>query len=114
MIADAEKLEVKVTDAEVREEILNRFGPNIMPNLDKLGVTYEEAAKMIHEEMIMQRMIWFRVNSKALAKSTRQDVKEAYKQYCDKNPELEEWQYQVLSIRSPDKDSKRGPGSPRF
>ncbi len=103
MITDAEKLEVKVTDAEVREEILNRFGPNIMPALDKLGVTYEECRQIIHDEMIVQRMIWFRVNSKALSNVNSKDVKEAYKQYCAENPELEEWQYQVLSIRSPDK-----------
>jgi hypothetical protein len=103
MIADAAKLEVKVTEAEVREEILNRFGPAIMPTLDKLGLTYEECRQMVHDEMIVQRMIWFRVNSKALANVNSQDVKEAYRQYCTKNPEMEEWQYQVLSIRSPDK-----------
>lgn len=103
MIADAEKLEVKVTEAEVREEILNRFGPNIMPTLDQLAVSYEECKQMIRDEMIVQRMMWFRVNSKVLARINSQDVKEAYKQYCAENPELEEWQYQVLSIRSPDK-----------
>lgn len=105
IIADAEHLEIKVTDAEVREEILNRFGPNTMPILDKLGLTYEETKQMIHDEMIVQRMMWFRVNSKALSKVNSHDVKEAYKQYCEQNPELEEWQYQVLSIRSPQKEA---------
>jgi hypothetical protein len=104
MIADAERLEVKVTDAEVREEILNRFGPNTMPVLDKMGLSYEEAKAMIHDEMIVQRMMWFRVNSKALNSINSLDVKEAYRQYCVNNPELEEWQYQVLSIRSPQKE----------
>jgi hypothetical protein len=104
MIADAEILEVKVSDAEVREEALNRFGPNVMPALDKLGLTYDEARKIIHDEMLVQRMIWFRVNSKAIHKVNSLDVKEAYKQFCEKNPELEEWQYQVLSIRSPHKE----------
>lgn len=103
MLADAERLEIKVTDAEVREEILTRFGANAMPILDKMGLTYEEAKSMIHDEMIVQRMMWFRVNSKALSSINSLDVKEAYKQYCEKNPELEEWQYQVLSIRSPQK-----------
>src|SRR6267154_3855499 len=104
MIADAEKLDVKLTDAEVREELLTRFGPNIMPVLDKLGLTYDEARKMIHDEMLVQRMIWFRVNSKALSKINSLDVKAAYRQFCEQNPELEEWQYQVLSIRSLNKD----------
>ncbi|MBI2810211.1 MAG: SurA N-terminal domain-containing protein [Candidatus Melainabacteria bacterium] len=105
MIADAEKLEVKVTDAEVREEVLNRFGPNIMPNLEKIGVTYEEARKMIHEEMIVERMRWFRVNSKAMSTVNSLDVKEAYKQYCAKNPEMEQWEYQVLSLRAAEKET---------
>lgn len=105
MIADAEKLEVKVTDAEVREELLTRFGPNIMTALDIIGLTYDEARKMIHSEMLVQRMIWFRVNSKALNKINSSHVKGAYKQFCEQNPELEEWQYQVLSIRSSNKEA---------
>lgn len=104
MLADAEKLELKVSDGEVREEMLTRFGPNIMPVLDKLGLTYDEARKMILEEMLVQRMIWYRVNSKALSKVNSFDIKEAYKQYCEKNPNLDEWQYQVLSIRSPERE----------
>jgi len=103
MIADAEKLEVKIAEAEVREEMLNRFGPNMMPLFDTLGISYEEAKQMIHDEMIVQRMMWFRVNSKALSTVNSKDVKEAYKEFCAKNPEMQEWQYQVLSIRSADK-----------
>ncbi len=100
MLVDAEKLELKVSEAEVREEILNRFGPNTMPTLDKLGLTYEETRKMIQDEMIVQRMIWFRVNSKAINSVNSKDVKDAYNQYCIDNPEMQEWEYQVLSIRS--------------
>lgn len=102
MLADAERLEVKVSDAEVREEILERFGPTIIPTLDQLGLSYDEVKKMVHDEMIVQRMMWFRVNSKALSRINSQDVKKAYRQFCEKNPELEEWEYQVLSIRSSD------------
>lgn len=100
MQADAEKLELKVSDAEVREEMLDRFGPAIMQSLDQIGMTYEEARKMIFAEMIVQRMMWYRVNSKALNSVNPQDIKEAYKKYCENNPTLEEWEYQVLSLRS--------------
>lgn len=105
MIADAAKLEVKVSDAEVREEILNRFGPNIMPTLDKMGFTYDEARQAIHDDILVNKMMWFRVNSKAMTKVNSQDVKEAYKVYCEKNPAMEEWEYQVLSVRSAQKDA---------
>jgi hypothetical protein len=98
--ADAEHIELKVADAEVREEMLERFGPTIMQTLDQIGMTYEEARKMIFAEMVVQRMMWYRVNSKALNSVNPQDIKGAYKRYCDKNPPLEEWEYQVLSLRS--------------
>ncbi len=107
MLVDAEKLELKVSDAEVREEILNRFGPNVMPALDKLGLSYEEVKSLIHDELIVQRMTWFRVNSKALIQVNSQDVKAAYQRYVQTHPEKEEWRYQVLSIRSADQSASQ-------
>ncbi len=114
MIADAEHLELKVSDAEVREEMLERFGPTIMSTLDKLDMSYEEARQMIHSEMIVQRMMWFRVNSKALNQVNPQDIKEAYKIYCKQNPALEEWEYEVLSLRSPQADLSKMVASKAF
>lgn len=102
MLLDATQLEMKISEAEIREEILNRFGPNVMPTLDKLGVTYEEAKQLVHDEFVVQRLSWFRVNSKALSQINSQDVKIAYKKYVEKNPQADEWEYQVLSIRAPD------------
>jgi hypothetical protein len=100
MMADAEHLDLKVTEAEVREEILTRFGPNVMASLDQINISYEDARKMIYAEMVVQRMQWYRVSSKALQKVHPQDIKIAYRDFCTKNPSLEEWIYQVLSIRS--------------
>ncbi len=100
MLADAEKLELKVTDAEVREAILERFGPNIMISLDKLQLSYEEARKMVHTDIIAEKMTWYRINSKAVQSVNPQDIKQAYKSYLIKNPAKEQWEYEVLSIRT--------------
>jgi hypothetical protein len=105
MLIDAERLELKVSDAEVREEVLSRFGPNVMPTLDKIGISYAEAKQLIHDELVVQRIQWFRVNSKVLSQVNSQDVKTAYKQYIEKHPETELWEYQVLSIRSSEADT---------
>jgi len=104
MVADAEAREIKVSDGEVREEVQLRFGPNVMGTLHDLNVTYEEARRMVQQDMIVQRMNWFRVTSKALQKVNSQDVKEAYKKYCEANPPKEEWKYQMLSIRAASKE----------
>ncbi len=101
ILADATEKEVKVTDGEVREELQNRFGPNVMGNLDKIGITYDEARKMIHSDLIVQKMTWFKIHSKALQNVNSQDVKLAYEEYRAKNPPSEKWKYQVLSVKAP-------------
>lgn len=100
MLADAEHLDLKIADAEVREEVLTRFGPNIMGTLDTLGITYDEARTQIYNEMAVHRIMWYRVHSKALNTVNPHEIKEAYKLFCHKNPPFEKWRYQVLSIRS--------------
>lgn len=104
MLADAEKLELKVSDAEVREAIIERFGPNIMASLDKLQLSYEEARKMVHTDIIVEKMTWYRIHSKALQNVNPQDIKVAYQDYLKKNPPQEKWEYQVLSIRTKNED----------
>lgn len=107
MMADAESREVKATDAEVREEIQNRYGPNVMGSLDKLGITYEEAKKMVHQELVVQKIQWLRVTSKVLAKVTTEVVKKAFDEYLVKNPPKEMWTYQFLTLRYDDVDTAR-------
>lgn len=102
VLADAEDREIKVADGEVREELENRFGPNVMITLDKVGISYNEAWKMIRNEMIVQRMMWYFVHSKALQDVTPQDLRQEYRRYLKENPPYEEWTYQVVSIRSKD------------
>ncbi len=100
ILADAEKMELKVTDAEVRESLLEKFGPNVMASLDKLGLSYEEAKTMVHAEIVVQRMTWFKIHAKALTAVNIPDVRSAYTSYCEKNPPKEEWEYQVVSIKA--------------
>ena len=105
MLIDSEGKDLKISDGDVRETLQERFGPNVMGNLDNLGLSYEEARKMIHTELVVQKMVWFRVNSKALISVNPKDVKEFYKDYCIKNPPIETWKYQVFSIRTKDKQA---------
>lgn len=100
MLADAQHLDVKVSDAEVREEMLRRFGANMMMTLDMMGISSEEARMQIHKEIVVQKIMWYRVHSKVFNMVGPQDIKEAYRLFCKHNPPIEKWNYQVLSIRS--------------
>jgi hypothetical protein len=101
MLADAELREVKVSDAEVRERLQERFGPNVMGNLEKIQVSLDETRKMMHDEMVVERMTWLRVQSKALNSVGPQDVKKGYEEYKKEHPESHEWKYRVVTVRSP-------------
>ncbi len=105
MMADAESREVKATDAEVREEIQNRYGPNVMGSLDKLGITYEEAKKMVYQDLVVQKIQWLRVTSKVLSRVTTEVVKKAFNNYLIQNPPKEMWTFQFLTIRQDEIDT---------
>jgi len=108
VIADAQENKLTVNNGDVRQEMELMFGPNIIGNLDKIGLSYDEAQKIVHGDITIRRMIYVRVNSKALKKVTPQVVKAAYDEFA-KNPESNQptlWKYHVISIR--DNDSSKG------
>lgn len=100
ILADAEKLQLKIPDAKIREIIHERFGPNVMESLDTLGLTLDEAWQMIYTEMAVQQVSWFRIYKKSQDRIGPQDVKTSYKEYLTQNPPKEDWKYQILSIRA--------------
>lgn len=100
ILSDATDKEVKVTDGEIREIMEERFGPNILHTLDKIGLTYEETWKMVKNEITVQRMKWWFVQSKAVTSVTPQDIRQAYRLYLKGNPPYSEWTYKVVSIRA--------------
>lgn len=101
ILADSEGKDFKITEGEIRQAILDRLGPNVMASLDKLNMNYEEARKMIHEELIVQKMMGAKVHSKAFQSVGPSQVKTAYKDYIAEQATGQEWEYQVVSIRSP-------------
>ncbi len=99
ILADAKEKEVEVSEGEIREEIEDRFGPNVMANLHQLNLQYDEAKEMIEAEITVRRMVGFKVYSKAQQGVTPKNIKEAYSSYLESNPPMDKWKYQVLSIR---------------
>ena len=108
VIADAEENKLPVSNGDVRQEMESMFGPNIISNLDKIGLSYDEAQKIVQGDITIRRMIYVRVNSKALKKVTPQAVGQAYDEFLKdpSNSKPDIWQYQVISIR--DVDATRG------
>lgn len=102
IIADAEENKLPVTNGDIRQELEMTFGPNIILNLDKAGLTFDEAWKIMHDDIMLRRMMFFRANAKAIRTVTPQDVRKTYDEYIITNKKPEQWQYMVISIRDPD------------
>lgn len=104
--ADAEENKIPASAADVRQEMETLFGPNIINNLDKINMTFDEAWNIVQSDILIQRMLFIRVNSKALQTVTPFDVRQAYAEYAKNNINPSEWVYQVIAVR--DKDPTRG------
>lgn len=101
-IADGESKEIKISDGDVREEMERRFGPNIISNLTKLNLKYEEVRDMVHSELLVRQLHGMKIYSKAQLSVTPANIKKEYLAHLQKNPSKEELTYQVISVRGKD------------
>lgn len=102
ILSDAKENKIPLTQGEVRQEMENLFGPNIIANLDKIGLSFDEAFKIIHGDQLLRRTMMVRVNSKAMRSVTPQVIRDAYNEYAAKNMKQEAWNYQVVTVRNQD------------
>jgi hypothetical protein len=102
IMADAQEAKMEVSNGDVRQEMESLFGPNIIANLDKAGLTYEEALQMIKDDMTIKRMLGGRVNAVAIKMVTPIAVHNAYEDYLKSADGTDKWVYQVISIRGQD------------
>lgn len=99
IVADAEEKKVEISEGEVREELEILFGPDVVFNLDKMGLTLNEAIDMLKRELTVQRMNMMMVRSRAMAEAQPKEVRARYERMVRENPPQSAWIYRVLSIR---------------
>ncbi len=102
IVADAEEAKLPLSSGDVRQEMERLFGPNIIGNLDKIGMSFDEALTIVHGDLLLQRMLYVRVNSKALRNVTPIDVRNYYEEYSKTNLQPAKWTYRVVTIRNKD------------
>jgi hypothetical protein len=96
---------MKITHAEVRQEIEKMFGPDIMGNLDKAGLSFDEAWKMTETDLTIRRTLSARVHSKAVKHVTPQRLRSFYVDYAKENQKEACWDYRVITVRGKDSAS---------
>ncbi|NGX33888.1 MAG: hypothetical protein K1060chlam1_00230 [Candidatus Anoxychlamydiales bacterium] len=102
ILLDAAKRSFNISDAELTEETENRYGPNVILNLQKQNLTLEEAQKMLSDEMVIHRMMYYFIRAKAEQNITPSQIKHSFRLYLKENPSQEIYSYNVISIRCDD------------
>lgn len=102
ILADAEESKLVVSAGDIRQEMEQLFGPNIIENLDKAGLSFAEAYEMVRAEIIIRRMMYFRVQAKAIAQATPFKIREHYDKIAKDTIRDNEWVYRVITIRHRD------------
>ncbi len=99
IVADAEESKLEVSHGDIRQEMEGIFGPNVLDNLDRIGLTFDEAWQIVKDDIMLKRMMYFRVHMKAIKQVTPQMIQEAYLAFAEKNKQKDEWRYQILTIK---------------
>lgn len=102
IIADAEESKLPASAGDVRQEMEELFGPSIIMNLDSIGMTFDEAYKIVLGDIMLRRMMYLRANMKAVHSVTPQSIRQAYEEKVKGEIRPDAWRYQVISIRNPD------------
>lgn len=99
ILSDAKEVKLPLSSGDIRQEMETLFGPNIISNLDKLGMSYEEAYDIVQGDLIIKRMMGARVSNKAQRKITPQAILKAYEEFAKDNIRPTEWDYRIFSVR---------------
>jgi hypothetical protein len=104
VLDDAEEKKLPVSDGDIREEMEDLFGPNIIETVDKLGLSYEAAREMIHTDIIIRRMMMYRVQSRAMTRVHPKIIAQAYEDFVSSRSFHDTWSYNMITLRHKDPD----------
>lgn len=74
----AEERQFQVSHGDVREELEEMFGPDVMVNLYESGLSLHEVQEMIRADILLRRIIYAYVRLPILASITPRDVRTLY------------------------------------
>jgi hypothetical protein len=102
VLADAEEKQFEVSSGDVREELEEIFGPNVMVNLDTTGFSMDEAWKLIKAEITIRRMMSYQVRQRVMPQITPALIKKAYQERVKELSDQTEATWLSITIKSSD------------
>ncbi len=104
ILADAEEKKVTVSDGDVREELEELFGPDVVINVNKTGISYEEVWNLLRDEIKVKRMNGGMVRARALNEVNPKAIHDYYEEFVKTHPPDKQWNYRLVTIRGEEED----------
>ncbi len=104
IVVMAEEKGFQITNGDIRQELEEMFGPNVMMNLYEAGLSMHEVHEMMKADILLRRVLSFYVRNPVFASITPEVVKQAY---TEKSKELKgqaSWVWRSVTIRAKEKD----------
>lgn len=95
----AEEKQFNVTNGDIREELEEIFGPDVMLNLYEAGLTLTEVREMLRADILLRRIVSFYVRTPVLSSITPEIVKKTYQQRLCESKGKEVLVWRSVSIK---------------
>lgn len=96
---DAQSKKIEVSRGDIRQELDRLYGPDIITNLDKIGLTFDEAWEMVETDIYVRRMMGSILYFKGAYNTPPEALMAAYKEYAAKYPKPDYWTYRMISFK---------------
>ena len=105
VVAEAEEKSFVVSNGDVREELEEIFGPDVMLNLDSAGLMLEDAWEMVKADILIRRMLYMQVHARVFPQITPKKIAEEYQKKIVGSGMSEEYAWSTISVRSQEKEA---------
>jgi len=107
VLAWAEDREGHVSNGELREELEQMFGPNVMMNLYEAGLSVHEVQEMMRADILMRRVIGFYVRMPVISAITPEVIRVEYERQCFEAKKRTMWVWKSVTIRAKEGDCSK-------
>ncbi len=101
ILNDAKAHKIELTDGDIRQEMEQRFGSEIIANIDRVGLTYDETWEMVKKDILTQRMAQNHLYLRGVYSVSPDDLLKSYYEYIQKNKKPDHWKYYMISLSGP-------------
>ncbi len=100
----AEEKQFSVTNGDIREELEEAFGPNVMMNLYEEGLSLHDVHEMMKADILLRRIIFFYVHAPVLHAITPDVLRSAYQHRVNELKGKEGWIWRTVTVKAKGKD----------